>query len=989
MGITFDLLRGKRSSLIEQAADGPSFAVDAESVPPEVFGLTSYEDPIAYAPRVRRRDAEQVGAVMHSHDLVAGVLGGLPIVNRDAANNVVPNPLFIQPERNVPRSVTMTRTFADLYYEQIAWWRVTEVNYRGFPYRVKRLKPGIVDVDEDRDKIFVNGIETPDTELIRFDSPRPGLLIAGARAIRTALRLDAAAANYVDGVPPMDFFAPTTDVDPFPEDGDAEEFLKDWNDARKKRSTGYVPNALKYETAGWDPDKLQLAQARQHAVLEIARHAGVDPEELGVSTTSRTYQNDFDRRKNFTDFTLGLFMHAMEDRLSMGDISPQGQTARFDLNDFMRSDPKTRMETYKIGRDVNAWTDDEIRDDERKRRLTPAEKTKAAPAPAPAPLALVPPLPADQQVAADQAPTVTFDGDPALRLDMPADGPSFAVDFERRTISGRVVPYGKVGIANGMKWVFSQGTVKFSDPKWIKMWIGHDKNDVRGYALSFDDQPDGLYAVLKVEDGEKGDEALRKADPNGSATWDAFSIGLRPGGRYRALGGINYAIEAPLMEVSLTPAPSFEDARVHQVAASATSTGDSTMPLTAEEIARLAALRAMTTRTAEEEAELVALTARETAAQQTFSSDPASPDFDAIAVSIQAGFSAAMANLGQPQGPEHIKGTERLEIKEELPYRFDGTKGAHSFTADLKASSSGSAAAEQRLDEFMEEAFAVTPANVTSLNPTVNRPELFVPNLEFTRPLWSLVSTGVVDDITPFTIPKFASAAGLVGPHVSGVEPTPGSFTATMQTVTPAPVSGKIEILREVWDQGGNPKTDAIIWREMVNGYYEAVEAKIATMLNALAIQEINLASATNAALVAALESIFFDLQYVRGGNRYSAFAADGMLFKNAGLAADGQGRPLLPVIGPANADGQVSGNFAKIALGSQELTAAWALGSGVASNSYLFVPSSVWAWASAPKKFTFEYQVKSIDMAVWGYTASAVLRDSDVKRVDYTTADA
>ena len=69
-------------------------------------------------------------------------------------------------------------------------------------------------------------------------------------------------------------------------------------------------------------------------------------------------------------------------------------------------------------------------------------------------------------------------------------------------------------------------------------------------------------------------------------------------------------------------------------------------------------------------------------------------------------------------------------------------------------------------------------------------------------------------------------------------------------------------------------------------------------------------------------------------------------------------------------------------------MRAAWALGTGNAAKSYNFVKASVWAWASTPKRFTFEYQVKSIDMAIWGYAASAVLRDSDVKPIDYTTAD-
>ena len=51
-------------------------------------------------------------------------------------------------------------------------------------------------------------------------------------------------------------------------------------------------------------------------------------------------------------------------------------------------------------------------------------------------------------------------------------------------------------------------------------------------------------------------------------------------------------------------------------------------------------------------------------------------------------------------------------------------------------------------------------------------------------------------------------------------------------------------------------------------------------------------------------------------------------------------------------------------------------------------MPSSVWCWTSAPKRFTFEYQVKSIDMAIWGYVGTAILRDSDVKPIDYDTSD-
>jgi hypothetical protein len=201
-------------------------------------------------------------------------------------------------------------------------------------------------------------------------------------------------------------------------------------------------------------------------------------------------------------------------------------------------------------------------------------------------------------------------------------------------------------------------------------------------------------------------------------------------------------------------------------------------------------------------------------------------------------------------------------------------------------------------------------------------------------------------------------------------------------------MSGKVEIVREVWDQGGEPKADAIIWGEMMNGYFEAIEAGIATNLASVATAEINLASAVDAALVDNLTGVLVDLQFVRGGNRYTALALDGLLGKALVNAKDTSGRKLLPVLGPTNANGTTEPGFDGVQLGNLRGRFAWALGATNASKSYLFVPSSVYAWASAPRKFTFEYRVSAVDLAIWGYRANAVTRDSDVKPIDYTTAD-
>ena len=911
---------------MELDSPGPAFAVDETSIDPKIYGYSTYANPTNPAPRIDRRSAIQVPAVKRIRDLIATSLGGLPIDLYNPQKQAVRSNLFEQPERNVPRSVTMTKTAEDLLFEGIAWWRIVEFGWHNYPVKVQRLEPSTVNVREDG-KVYVNGAHVPDTDLIRFDSPNDALLVAGARAIRTCLTLDASAARYADGAPPIDYFTPADGVDPA-EDEDVVGMLDDWQKARQARATGYVPGSLKYNVAGWSPEQLQMADARQHAVLEIARVAGVDAEELGVSTTSRTYANQFDRRKAFLDFTLGGYLHAIEDRLGMGDVTPRDYYVRLNLDAFLRSDTKTRYETYEIGLRTGALTGPEIRGLEDRQPLTESQTPEVSP------------------VAATQTetqPAATFADDDTLTFDAPVAPATFEVDREARTIRGLALPYGVSAVSRGRTWQFAKGVLQFDDVSRIKLLAGHDWSQAIGRATAIEDTDEGLVATFKVARGAEGDRALTLAE---DGVWDGLSVGLGNGIQAQVRDGVHYASSAPLREISLTPCPAFDGARVTEVAASAAHNTEGT-PMDNE-------------------------------------TTEVQPDFTALTDAIKAGFS----DLAFPQQRETVAAGGRVEVNEAPPYRFDGVSGEHSFSADLRSSASGDSAAKQRLETFMDEAFAVSTSNVTSLNPTQNRPELYVPNLEYTRPLWSLVSTGVVNDVTPFTIPKFASAAGLVGPHTQGVEPTPGSFSATNQTVTPTPVSGKIEINREVWDQGGNPKADTIIWREMLNGYYEALEAKIATMLNGLSLTEINLAGATDAALVNAVQNVFVDLQFVRGGNRYSALALDGMLFKALVNAADTSGRKLLPIVNPSNAQGSTAGNFGQVQIGSQTGAAAWALGATNASNSYLFVPGSVWAWASAPKQFTFEYQVKSVDMAVWGYSASAVLRDSDVKRLDYTTAD-
>ncbi|MFT4189848.1 MAG: phage portal protein [Aeromicrobium sp.] len=912
-------------------------------VDPAVFGLASYTPQAVSTAPVTRREAMSVPAVKRGCDLIASTLGGLPIDLLGPGRKAVDWSLFDQPEAGTPRSVTFAKTFADLVLHARAWWRVTRFGWHTFPVEVKRIDPRRVALGLDG-KVSVDGRTVPAEEMIRFDSPTEGLLVAGARAIRTCLNLDAAASRTADGTPPVDYFTPTDATTDATDADEVAAFLGSWEDARRARSTGWVPYALKYNVAGWSPDQLQLVEGRQHAVLEIARLMGVDPEELGVSTTSRTYANSEDRRKTFVDFTLGQFRQAFEDRLSMNDVTPRGYTARINLDAFLRGDTKSRYEAYEVAVRVGALTVPEIRELEDRPPLTPAELDALKPtAPPPAappaePLAIEPPK------ASGDAAALTFtDETGVLGLDMGETAATFAVDREKRLIGGRLIPYGVVGVSKGQRWQFSQGSLVWDDPRRVKLCVGHDLATACGHAVELDDKPDGLYGTFAVERGPDGDRALTKAE---DGVWDGLSVGVGVGGKYRTTGGVNHAVSMPLVETSLTPFPAFGDARVLAVAASVTE-GD-TMP---------------------------------TPEAQTSALDPTDgPDFSAIADAITAGFAGLSLPPREPVAP-----TVETTVDEAPLYRFDGLPAQRSVVADMRAALGGDAEARRCLDEHMAAAFAVTTANTATLNPVENRPDLYVGALHHNRPLWEMVTTGGVADQTPFTIPKFGSAAGLVNAHAEGVEPTTGSFTATSMTVSPKPKSGKVTVNREVIDQGGSPQADQIIWNEMMAAWHEAIENDIATTLGAVVGDTRPLGSLTGPALVAAVKRLMVGFQFVRGGNRFTGLALNSELFPELVDAKDSTGRPLLPVAGPTNADGGVPGSFDRVSIGSLTGRAAWPLGT---SPSKLFVPSSVYAWASAPKRFDFSYMVKSVDIAIWGYAASAVTRDSDVVTLAYTAPD-
>jgi HK97 family phage prohead protease len=967
---------GRRSGL-SVAASPPRFKFDAPIKPiDQMFAELRGQ---GVAPRVTKDEALSVPVVQRGRNLLCSI-ASLPLVQRGPDNAVVRNPLLEQIDPDVGNIVTLAQTVEDLVFEGIAWWRILGFGFDLFPVSSQHLDPSRVSLDPPAGGspsplpsgvdprhaavVWVDGEPVPADQIIRFDSPNPAVLKVGGRAIKRAILLDQAARMYADDPRPNDYFSPAEGADPA-DDDEIKDILDKWTDSRKRRATGYVPASLKYETVDSpSPAEMQLVELQRQASLDIANAFGVDPEDLGVSTTSRTYQNDVDRRRARINDVLSPYMRAITDRLSMGDVTKRGYRVDFDLDDYLKSNPTERWSTYKTAVDMGVMDVEEIRE----REGLPPRVTPSAPA-GPANPDTVPAGPSSTGASASLA--VSFDDSAPLRF---ADVPvaEFSVDSDARTIEGLALPYGKIGTKAGLKFRFDRGALQVTEASRVKLLRDHDPSQPLGVATDLKDTPAGFKVKFKVARGAAGDEALALAE---DGVLDGLSVGVdfdfaadtAPDPRNK---GVALVRRADLREVSLTAMPAFDDARVTKVAASRDG-GNMTEPATggAPPVVADPAPQTMAF-TAEQ---LAALLGRQNVPTPA---EPAEPE--------------------QRQIVNPTRLTASTTVTDPAPYRFDSRgnlmRGSHDFSQDLFAAQGGDAAAMDRATDFVRAQFDVATTDVNELNPTRNRPDLYVDQRDFRYPIWDAVNKGTLTDITPFTFPKFSSASGLVAAHTEGNEPSSGTYVTTSQTVTPTAISGKAKITRETFDQGGNPQVSNLIWRQMLKGWFEALEAAAVTVLDAASPTQIDLSGTPGLAddgLDQAITAAFAALQFVRGGFSMDNLFTQIDLYKALVAATDADGRRLYPAMGPTNANGTVRGRWAALDINGVTALPAWALAATgtVAASSYLFDSESVHGWASAPQRLEFNIEVAHVYIGIWGYKATAISDINGVREIVYDPA--
>jgi HK97 family phage portal protein len=333
---------------------------------------------------IDRNFALQVSSVARCRNLLAGVISSIDLsLYKKSTGEKLGSPVWLeQPDQRQPRSVTISATVDSLIFYSVAYWRTTSLyaddgRPSGFEwvannrvtYTTNKYGTEVQDYFVDGQLVPMSGIGS----LVTFQSLLPGVLQSASTTIKAAYDIQRAAA--VSAATPMATTILKNNGADLPET-QIQGILAGWNSARRNRSTAYLTSTLTAENIGFSPKDMMYNEASQYLATEIARAMNVPAYMISADmNNSMTYQNILDGRKEFVAYSLQPYISAIEDRLSMNDITNSQNQVRFAVSDtFLRADDQARLDVIEKMLNLNLIDVDQARSME---QLTPLGDTSA------------------------------------------------------------------------------------------------------------------------------------------------------------------------------------------------------------------------------------------------------------------------------------------------------------------------------------------------------------------------------------------------------------------------------------------------------------------------------------------------------------------------------------------------------------------------------------------------------------------------------------
>jgi HK97 family phage prohead protease len=536
-----------------------------------------------------------------------------------------------------------------------------------------------------------------------------------------------------------------------------------------------------------------------------------------------------------------------------------------------------------------------------------------------------------------------------------------AVDSgERRTISGKIAPYGEVGFTSAGKVVFAPGSISAAEPSKVKLLMSHDNSKPVGRMQSITAAADGLYASFKVSASSRGSDAILLAQEQ---LMDGLSVGVevtasKPEKDYLLVTA------ATLREVSLVESAAFASAAVQKIAA---AVGD--MPVAPVDAAMSTSTKITTTNT------VINSTTTETESEAAVTTAPDQSAPEAVDATEQAAPTVEAARkiiLPSALNSQRVR-TPIVNMGSYTEHKIKAALGNEDSKLYITAA---------------DDSFTTNPA----FNPTQYLSE-FPTNTRFGTPSIDACSRGVLPNSgMTISVPSLVTSAGGqagVAPAVT-VEAEAGAVQNTGMvteylTGTVSKYSGMNTISVELLERS-DPNFYAELTNQLQNAYLKTID----TTINAALItagQQATGVGATSAGIIS-YASEAAKLVYEATGYFASNYVANGSQWQLLMGATDSTGRPIYSASQPMNAGGltqagSIRGNVLGLDLYVDKNFAATTT---IDDSAVILAPEAFTVYQS-PQAYMSVNVVSNlqVQVAIYGYMAYIAKMPKGIVRFNYT----
>jgi HK97 family phage prohead protease len=517
---------------------------------------------------------------------------------------------------------------------------------------------------------------------------------------------------------------------------------------------------------------------------------------------------------------------------------------------------------------------------------------------------------------------------------------------DRRTISGKIAPYGEVGNTSAGRVVFAENSITVPEPSKVKLLMQHDSSKPVGRMQSITSNKTGLYASFKVSASTRGSDAILLAQEQ---LMDGLSVGVEVDDSRQEKDYL-LVTAATLKEVSLVESAAFPSAAVLKIAAQKDAV-DENQPT-------------------ETTGETVDKAPEEMASEATFLPDGATVTLKSVSYETDE---AEGETTPVEAARRIIKPSALNSQKVRTPITNMGAYTEHKIKAALGNDES------KLYVTAADDSWTTNPA----FNPTQYLSE-FVTNTRFPRSAVDACSKGVLPPKgNTINVPALVdSNGGLngVAPTVT-VEAEAGAVSATGMvteylTGTVNKYSGMNTLSVELLERTDNPQFFSELTNQLQIAYMNATDQAVITAINATGFTSTGVA-ATAAGLISYTAESTANV-YKNSGYFAQNFVGSTGIYNLLLGAVDSTGRPIFNAYQPnaaalANAAGMVSNNSVRGNVLGLDLYVDRFMTAGVADDSAFILAPEAFTVYESPQAYMSVNVVSNlqVQVAIYGFMAT------------------